>query len=209
MNDLRDTLDLAAGDGHPGTDPTADLARARTALTRRNRRRYSTGLAALAFVAMSGVGVGLAISGNAPASDGSGGTVTAAGVRLVAKTFDATPYTFALTPQGWSVQAQTPTAVTIVPDDGSVSTKENDFQGKLVITFDANPLDGRKVERDGRSFWIGDSSGYTMMATPTLDGEPTGVVRIQFPNGAGWDEDSMLAFLGSVHVGDGAQQGVG
>ncbi len=47
------------------------------------------------------------------------------------------------------------------------------------------------------------------MATRTRGDEPTGVVRIQYPRDAGWDEDSMLAFLASVHVGDSARLGVG
>lgn len=212
MNDLRHALDLVAGDGRTGTQPGTDLDRARMALTRRNRRRYSTGLAALTLVAVGGVGVAaLNASGDVPAPGGpsASGPATTTGVRLVARTLDATPYSFGLTPEGWSVQAQTPTAVTIVPDDGSVPTDENDFRGKLVIMFDANPLQGRQVERDGRTFWIGDDPDYTTMATRTAAGEPDGVVRIQFPTGTGWDEDSMLRFLGSVHVGDGAQQGVG
>jgi hypothetical protein len=210
MNDLRNTLDLVAGDVPGATDPVADLARARTALTRRTRRRYSVGLAALVLGGVGGVGVGIVRSGDDtdPGRRVADATTTG-GVTLVAKTFDAAPYTFGLTPQGWSVQAQTPTAVTIVPDDGSVSTDENDFRGKLVIMFDGNALDGRRVERDGRSFWIGGDSGYTTISTPTLAGEPEGVVRIQFPDDAGWDESSMLAFLGSVHVGEGAVQGVG
>ena len=48
-----------------------------------------------------------------------------------------------------------------------------------------------------------------MMATPTLPGEPEGVVRIQFPDSAGWTRDTMLQFLGSVHVGETAVHGVG
>ncbi len=32
---------------------------------------------------------------------------------------------------------------------------------------------------------------------------------IQFPDDTGWTRDTMLTFLASVHVGPGAQQGVG
>lgn len=60
-------------------------------------------------------------------------------ITLVAMPLDAAPYTFDLTPQGWSVQAQKPTAVTIAPDDDSTSSDPDDFEGKLVITFDDNP----------------------------------------------------------------------
>ena len=83
------------------------------------------------------------------------------------------------------------------------------FVGKLVILFDGNPLSGEQVERDGRTFWVHGDSGYTTIATPTRPGEPTGNVLIQFPDDTGWTRDTMLAFLGGVHVGPGAQQGVG
>lgn len=210
MNDLKNLLDLAA-DGDRTTDGS-DLGRAHHARSLQRRRRYSTGVAALGLVAIAGVGGAIAV-GSAPDESPQGRTTTAspstAAVRLVAQTLEATPYTFDVSPEGWSVQAVTPSAVTIVPDDGSTSDDANDFQGKLTILFDANPLEGEEVVSDGRTFWIGSSSGYTMMATPTLAGEPEGVVRIQFPKSAGWTRDTMLQFLGSVHVGDGAEQGVG
>ena len=98
---------------------------------------------------------------------------------------------------------------TIVPDDGSTSSDPNVFVGKLVIMFDANPPDGRVVDHDGRRFWVSGDSGYTTLATRTEGDEPDGVVRIQYPTGAGWDESSMVDFLGSVHVGPGARQGLG
>ncbi|MFC6343613.1 hypothetical protein ACFP8W_16625, partial [Nocardioides hankookensis] len=140
---------------------------------------------------------------------GAPAVTASSGVELVAKTFDATPYTFDLTPKGWSVQAQQPTAVTIVPDDGSTSDDPNVFVGKLVILFDANPPSGRAVDQDGRRFWVSGDSGYTTLATRSAPGEPAGVVRIQYPKGAGWDEASMVDFLGSVHVGPGARHGLG
>jgi hypothetical protein len=35
------------------------------------------------------------------------------------------------------------------------------------------------------------------------------MVRIQYPTGTGWTRETMLGFLASVHVGPGAQQGLG
>jgi hypothetical protein len=35
------------------------------------------------------------------------------------------------------------------------------------------------------------------------------MIRVQFPDGAGWGEETMLRFLAGVHVHEGAQQGVG
>ncbi|WP_019143576.1 hypothetical protein [Aeromicrobium massiliense] len=213
MLDLRTTLDHAAGDGRPDgrpVDPAPDLRRARTALLRRSRRRQAAGLGVLALVGVAAVGVAL----DRPAtqrlpSDTVASSPVDAQVALVAATLDAEPYSFGLTPRGWTVGGRTPTAVTIVPEDGTTSDDPDDFRGKLVVMLDANPLEGREVERDGRTFRVVESDGYTTMATPTLPGEREGVVRIQFPDDAGWDEDAMLAFLGSVHVGDGAEPGVG
>ncbi|TCI97761.1 hypothetical protein [Aeromicrobium sp. IC_218] len=213
MLDLRTTLDRAAGDGRPDgrpVDPAPDLRRGRAALVRRTRRRRAAGLGALALVGVAAVGVAL----DRPAtqrlpSDTVASSPVDAQVALVAATLEAEPYAFGLTPRGWGVGGRTPTAVTIVPDDGSTSADPDDFRGKLVVMLDANPLDGREVERDGRTFWITSGGGYTTMATPTLPGEREGVVRIQFPDGAGWDEDAMLDFLGSVRVGDTAEPGVG
>jgi hypothetical protein len=211
--DLRTTLDRAAGDGRPDgrpVDPAPDLRRARAALVRRSRRRQAAGLGALALVGVAAVGVVLDRPGTQQLpSDTLASSPVDAQVALVAATLEAEPYAFDLTPQGWSVGGRTPTAVTIVPDDGSTSDDPDDFRGKLVVMLDANPLEGREVEHDGRTFWITSGDGYTTMATPTRPGEQAGVVRIQFPDDAGWDEETMLAFLGSVRVGATAAPGVG
>lgn len=211
--DLKQALGLVASTERPTPDPADDLTRARVAVSARSRRRVRVGLAGLAVVTVLGVGAGLLLSGDPAtpgvASPGPGAPTAPTGVRLVAATFDATPYTFDLTPKGWSVQGQNPYAVTIVPDDGSTSDNPDDFVGKLVIMFDANEPDGRVMDRDGRRFWVSADSDYTTMATRTLGDEPAGVVRIQYPSDSGWDEASMLAFLASVHVGDTARLGQG
>ena len=207
-HDILAALGAVARADVPIPAPDEDLARARAAARARRRRRFRAGLAGLAVTAVLAVGVANVLDD----AGGSAATTQAApgAVQLVAKRFDAAPYTFDLTPRGWSVQGQRPQAVTIAPDDESASDNPDDFIGKLVIMFDANAPFGDTVERDGRTFWVSDSgAGYTTMATRTRGDEPAGVVRIQYPRDAGWDEDSMLAFLASVHVGDTARLGVG
>lgn len=206
QHDIKDVLGLAAETDCPVPTPTDDLARAQGAARARTRRRFRAGLAGLAVASVLGVGAATVLDD----ADQQTSQVSPGGVELVAQQLDAAPYTFDLTPRGWSVQGQRPQAVTIAPDDGSTSKEPDDFVGKLVIMFDANPPSGDAVELDGRTFWVSDSgAGYTTMATRTRGDEPAGVVRIQYPRDAGWDEDSMLAFLASVHVGDSARLGVG
>ena len=63
---------------------------------------------------------------------------------------------------------------------------------------------------NGRSFWVSDQGGdITTVSTRTVDGEPAGMVRIQYPSDAGWTHDTMLGFLAGVHVGPGARPGLG
>jgi hypothetical protein len=217
-HDLKQALHLAASTSRPAPDPADDLARARAADTARSRRRVRAGLSGLAAVAVLGIGTTAVLTGQDPSGEPSAGSsatptpsteAPVGGVQLVAETFDATPYTFDLTPQGWAVQGQNEFGVTIAPTDGSTSDHPDDFVGKLVIMFDANPPGGRAVDLDGRRFWITGDSGYTTISTRTITGEPAGAVRIQYPDDTGWDEDSMLAFTASVHVGDGAKHGSG
>ncbi|NEE04751.1 hypothetical protein [Phytoactinopolyspora halotolerans] len=205
LPDLKHALDVAAGDEPRPSDPSADLDRAQAAVRARSRRRFRLGVSTLATAALVGAASVVVLDGS-PTSPPS---AAAAEVQLVDQQFDAEPYTFDLTPEGWSVQAQMPSAVTIAPDDGSTSDEPHDFQGKLVILFDSNPLTGREVEHDGRRFWVTENPGHTIISTRTVDGEPTGVVRIQYPHDAGWEESSMIEFLASVHVGPGAQHGLG
>ena len=216
-HDLKQALHLAASTSRPAPDPADDLARARAAGRARSRRRLRAGLSGIAAVAVLGIGTTAVLAGqdsSGTPSAGSSSTPTPStevpgGIQLVAETLDASPYTFDLTPEGWAVQGQRPSTVTIAPTDGSVSEHPDDFVGQLVIMFDPHPPGGREVDLDGRRFWITGDSGYTTISTRTLPGEPDGAVRIQYPNDTGWTEDSMLAFTASVHVGDGAEQGVG
>ena len=204
--DLTRALTVAADAVRVAADPAADLARGRAAASARSRRRFRVALGSLGVVAVLAVG-SVTLMEDPPANQSATPDL---GVRLVAETMDATPYTFDLTPQGWSVQGQRPSAVTIAPDDGSTSEHPDDFRGKLVILFDANPVAlGAPVERSGRTFWVRDSDEYTTVSTETQPGEPDGVVRIQYPRDAGWDDETMVRFLASVHVGPLAQHGLG
>lgn len=204
-DDLKRVLASVADATRPAGDPTEDLARARTAARRRTRRRFRLGLTGVTAALAVGLGTALLV----PDTDNPDDTAAPTGVELVAERLEATPYTFDLTPQGWSVQAQRPSAVTIAPDDGSTSSDPDVFVGKLVILFDTNPPAGRELHLDGRDFWVSSSSDYTTLATLTRGEEPPGVVRIQYPDDAGWDLKAMAAFLGSVHVGPGARHGFG
>jgi hypothetical protein len=204
VSDLKRLLEVAAETTPGVVDPAADLARARRARRARTVGRIRVGVATIAIAVV--VAVGLTRTGTTPHHQD---PVAASPVRLVAASFEADPYTFDLTPTGWHVQAQNPYAVTNVPDDGSTSGSPDVFVGKLVILFDQNPLGGGCVESDGRQFCLRTDSEYTTISTPTRADEPPGVVRIQYPDDAGWTRASMLAFLGSVHVGPGALPGLG
>jgi hypothetical protein len=212
MNDLNTLLGRAAGpaDHNAPLDVHADLSRARRALSRTRRRRSAAGLMGVAAAGVLGVGVvrytgpdhGPQQAVEKPADP------KADGISFLAQPLEAGPYTFDATPEGWEVQGVSPSAVTIAPV-GFADQEPSSFVGKLVIMFHGNPVSGEQVERDGRTFWIHHNDGYTMIDTLTLPGEPAGKVQIQFPSDTGWDRDSMLTFLGSVHVGEGAQQGLG
>jgi hypothetical protein len=211
-DDVRRALDTLAGPAavaDPAADPAADLERARFAARRRAARRVrfgALGVAAACLVGVTATGLAGHDQGRREVPPVAAGP---AHVELVASTLNVDPYTFDLTPRGWSVQGQSASAVTIAPDRGGVSGNPDDFQGKLVILYDENPLTGERVEHDGRAFYLGHDSGYTMVASRTLPGEPAGVIRVQYPDAAGWDRATMLDFLGSVHVSESASPGVG
>jgi hypothetical protein len=216
MNDLNTLLDRAAGpsEHHAPVDAVSDLTRGRRALSRTRRRRSAAGLMGVAAAGVLGVGVvrntepddGPQQALEAPADQKADQAL--GGISFLAQPLEAGPYTFDATPEGWEVQGVSSSSVTIAPV-GFADQDPSYFVGKLVIMFHNNPLTGEQVERDGRAFWIHHIDGYTMIDTRTLPGEPAGKVQIQFPSDTGWDRDSMLTFLGSVHVGAGAEQGVG
>ena len=208
---LQQLLTQAADDTYIAPDPACDLGRARAAQRHQSRHRYSTGLAGVAALAVLAAGsTSLLVDRDHPSTLTQRQTPDIHEVRLVRQTLPAGPYTFGTTPVGWHVESDAPTSVTIVPDDGSTDPDPDIFTGKLVILFDGNPLGGgTRAVREGRELFYGQGSGYTTVSTATLPGEPTGVVRIQFPSDTGWTVDAMLDFLASVRVGDGALQGLG
>lgn len=203
--DLKRMLETAVGDDAPMPSVAADLDRARAGLAARRRHRFRAATAAGALVTVA-IGASLATVGEHSDAPSHHQVDT---VVLVSKPLNASPYTFDLTPRGWEVQQQRASGVTIAPDDGSTSSSPYDFQGKLVILFDRNPLAGKRLEYRGRQIWMVGDSGYTTMAVATSADEPRGVVRIQYPNGTGWSTRQMLRFLASIHVGAGARPGAG
>lgn len=222
--DLHDLLERVARPGDAGgatTSAAADLGRARAALRHRRRRTLSAGLGALTTLAVLGAGAAVVVTG----TDDPGGTTAAppphpgattapspegGQVRLVAAAFEAGPYTFDTTPQGWEVQQNGPSAVTIARV-GDPDQEPDSFVGKLVIMFDEEPLGtGERVTRDGREMaFLDHGDGYLTASVTTRDGEPQGTVRIQFPADLGWTRDTALTFLSSVRVGADAVPGVG
>lgn len=189
-------------------DPYEDLDRAHCAQRARSRRRLRVGLGALVLTMIAGVGVA-GVLGRAVGPEDAAPSTNADPIQLVAKEFHANPYVFDLTPKGWSVQAQSPYAVTIAPDDGSTSADPNVFVGKLVISFDHNPPPGHRLVGSDPRVWIHEDSGYTTMSMRTAAGQPAGVVHIQYPDKAGWSTTTMVRFLRSVHVGAGARAAAG
>lgn len=209
--DLHRFLTLAAGPGEsPASEPTGDLPRARQALRLRRRRRFRWAVSGLSSVAVVAVLVAGALGDDAPAGPGQRHSVTGDRVALVAGPLEVAPYVFDRVPEGWEVQGQSPSALTIAPSDGSVSEEPNDFVGKLVVMFDRQGLYGDPVEHDGRTFHVAaGGDGYTTVSVRTTAGEPAGVVRVQYPDDAGWEVAQMLDFLAGVTVTGQARPGVG
>lgn len=205
--DLRDALTLAAGPGESAaSEPAGDLARAQQAARVRRRRRFRlavSGLTTAAVVAVLVSGVTSRVTSDSP-------TAVDDRVTLVAGPLAVAPYVFDRVPEGWEVQGQSPTALTIAPSDGSVSADPDVFVGKLVVMYDQQALHGDPVELDGRTFFVAEGGDdYTTVSVRTTDSEPRGVVRVQYPVDAGWRTSQMLEFLAGVTVTDEARPGVG
>lgn len=211
MNDLNTLLERAAGPvAAAPVDVRGDLTRGHRALARTRRRRGAAGLLGVAAAGVVGVGIARFTD---PGDEGVAADDTSAhggstGITFLAQPFEAGPYTFDQTPEGWEVQGADAYAVTIAPI-GFPDQEPLSFAGKLVILFDGNRPSGSPIEYHGRTFWIGGSNGSSSIATRTHRNEPRGVVSVQYPNDAGWTRDTMLAFLAGVHVGPDAQPGLG
>ena len=119
----------------------------------------------------------------------------APGVQLLSQPFEAGPYTFAATPEGWYVQGAYPQGVTIAPEGVDLNPSPYSFEGKLVIMLDGHQPFGEPVTFAGREFWVRGDSGYTTIETLTRTGEPEGKLSVQYPDDSGWTQDTMLEFL--------------
>jgi len=218
VNDLTVLLDRAAGPA-PAPDVTGDLARGRRALARTRHRRGAAGLLGVAAAGLVGVGAVRYADRSVPdprvvevpddVADDAAADVAPTGVRLLSQPFEAGPYTFETTPEGWYVQGSYPQGVTIAPEGVDLNPSPYSFEGKLVIIFDGHRPFGEPVTFAGREFWVRSSSGYTTIETLTRTGEPEGKLSVQYPDDSGWAQDTMLEFLATVQVGPGARQGLG
>lgn len=212
MNDLNTLLDRAAGPATTPVDAGADLTRAHRALSRTRRRRAAAGLVGAAAIGAIGVGASRITDRDQTAPQTAEDTTTdrgGSGVHLLAQPLAAGDYTFDSTPEGWEVQGAYSAGVTIAPV-GFPDQEPLSFIGKLVIGYDQNPIGtGEQVDLDGRTLVIREGEGYTTISAATRPGEPAGVIRIQYPSDTGWTRETMLEFLAGVHLGPGAQPGVG
>lgn len=215
MTDLHDLLDQASGAESQPTPVADDLARARTAL--RRRRVGRTGVASVAAAAVIAGAFGVSSLAGTSAEPGgreiangpstSTAPANASDIKLVASELEAGPYIFGKVPEGWAVQGEDP--VVIAPTDGSVSDEPYDFQGKLLISYELNPVGpGEKVTWGGTTYTVRGDSGYRSIVRPTSGDEPDGIVVVQYPDKE-WTQELMLEFAAAVKVTDRATAGVG
>ncbi len=120
MNDLNALLDRAAGPATVPVDARADLTRGHRALSRTRRRRGAGGLRRRCRRRRRGRRRGPAgTAGPGPASRACAIETRPApsgtGISFLAQPFEAGPYTFDQTPEGWEVQGAYPQGVTIAP----------------------------------------------------------------------------------------------
>ncbi|QIG41969.1 hypothetical protein G5V58_03515 [Nocardioides anomalus] len=233
MNDLNTLLDRAAGPARATVDAHPDLTRGHRALARTRRRRGAVGLAGVAAAGAFGVAltrgggggdtpVGVA---DDPTTVPSPSTATSTPPTApptapppttpppTSPTVDpsapvtgsAAPRFFALppAPAGFELQGNSPSSVTIAPV-GDRSVPE-DFEGKIVLMFDTHRPAGHRQVVDGRTFWVAADTGggYARVSTRSREGDPAGVLALQFPVRA-WTTDDALAFLSGVRALDGA-----
>ena len=208
MTDLTELLDRASDVPGTPTPVNDDLARAHTALRSRRRRRSLVAAGSVCAVAVLAGTVGPTLVDDAPERNTTTVESEDSLSMLVASTETAGPYTFGKLPRGWEIQGTYPQGVTIA-EIGDDDQEPLSFIGKLVIMYDQNPLSGEPTEYNGRVFYTRGDSGHSAVYVQTRDGEPEGVVSVQYPDSAGWDVATMIEFLDAVEVGPGAQPGLG
>jgi hypothetical protein len=201
VNDLATLLDLAAGpaDAHPG-NPQHDLRRGHRALQRTRVRRSAAGLVGVAAAGV--LGVGLVRHG-----DERTGVPVAVDVQQH-DPIETTGFVLTSLPVGWRVSGETPDSVTL-SGPGTPSSGADVFTGKITVLYDENAASGTRFQVGARDFWVGGDSGYTTVSAFTRTGEPRGMVRVQYPDDAGWTREQAADFLSGVRVLDAARPGVG
>lgn len=208
MTDLTELLDRASDVSGTPTPITDDLARAHAALRRRRVRRGLATAGTVGAVVLVGIAGQTAFDRAPEGSD----TVTesrTANAVLLAANESAGPYTFGKLPVDWEVQGEFPQGVTIA-QIGDDDQEPLSFSGKLVIMYDQNAPSGDVTEYNGREFFSRSGGGdHSTVSVQTRDGEPEGVVSVQYPDSTGWEVATMIEFLDAVEVGDTARPGVG
>ena len=211
MNDLNTLLDRAAGPATVRVDARADLTRGHRALARTRRRRAAAGLVGVAAAGVVGFGaVRLADAGQrSRRARRSRRTAPSGRHQPPGPAVRGRPLHLRRDPGGLGGPGRRPAG-------GDDRAGRLTRPGAAVVRGQAGhplrrqPAAGEQVDVDGRTFWVRESdSGYTTIATRTQPGEPEGNVRIQYPSTPAGPATTMLAFLAGVHVGPGAQQGVG
>jgi len=206
MTDLTDLLDRASALGETPMPIADDLARARAALRRRRRRTALVAVGSACVVGVLAGTLGPALLDGSPEDRPS---VIETESSLFAASRTEGPYTFGKLPRGWEVQGAYPQGVTIAPV-GFADQEPASFAGKLVIMYDQNPPSGDVTVVGGREFFTHSGGGDTSsVAVRTRDGEPDGVLSVQYPDSAGWTVDTMIEFLDAVEVSRQAQPGLG
>lgn len=144
-----------------------------------------------------------------PATDGlrdlNGNPVTESPAPGAPVTGSADPTWFGVppAPEGWVLQGNSPYGVTWArPGD---TTVPEDFEGKVVLMFEANPPSGTPQDVDGRRVWVDRGTGgeYTTVAVRTRADEPRGLLVLQFPDPA-LDVEQAIALVTAVRVREGA-----
>ncbi len=175
--DLHRQLDTLAG---PEVAPTldqvdADLARGRRAL---RKRRTVQKVAGSAF-AVAALAAGLALADNGvpaattPGAATSPGSVSAPATRLVAYTGSQPKgYTIDKVPDGWEIQADSPSALILAPKD-ALDKDPQSFVGKIGIMLQSKDEGGPS---EGKKVMVGDVPGVLVASKEPTD--PT-TLRLQ------------------------------
>lgn len=217
MNDLKNLLELALGDGPAGgpADPAGDIARGRALLRRRARNR-ALGAAAATAVIAAAVAVPAAWPGTAPRPAASG-PAAASSIRLVAYT-GAQPagYVVKVIPAGWVIQGSNPYALVIAPA-GDSDKNPDSFLGKLVVTqedfdrADAAATGWVPLSAAGRAaYYSRPASADGVLTTAIVIQEAPGRwLLVQAPASLGWGESALTQFGLGVTILATAQEGQG